>query len=137
MNLAPHSVLRWANRDAGGRLSVAIMGDGEPMMNPGALWTAAHHKIPILWVIHNNRGRHQEQMRVQRMANRHGGISRVALVTTMTNPNLDFSKIAQGMGVWSAVSVFDPELLKPSLQNALNVVRGGEPALVDVIVQRR
>lgn len=127
-----------ANHDAGDRLSVAIMGDGELMMNPGALWTAAHHKIPILWVMHNNRGWHQEQMHVQRMANWHArGISRVVLVTTMINPNLDFAKIAQGMGIWSAGPVFDPELLKPTLQNALDVVRGGEPALVDVIVQGR
>ena len=28
----------------------------------GVLWTAAHHKIPILYIMHNNRAYHQEVM---------------------------------------------------------------------------
>src|SRR5207237_6341442 len=38
-----------------GRLSVAIQGDGDLMYTLGTLWTAAHHRIPILYVMHNNR----------------------------------------------------------------------------------
>jgi acetolactate synthase I/II/III large subunit len=127
-----------ANRDAGGRLTVAIMGDGTMMMNPGAMWTAAHHKIPVLWVMHNNRGWHQEQMHVQRMADRHSrGISRAVIGTTMTNPDINFAKLADGFGVWNAGPVTDPEMLKLALQQALDVVRSGHPALVDVISQGR
>ena len=51
-----------------GRFSVSIQGDGDMMYAPGALWTAAHHKIPLLLVMHNNRCYHQEIMHVQRMA---------------------------------------------------------------------
>jgi acetolactate synthase I/II/III large subunit len=127
-----------ANRDAGGRLTVAIMGDGSLMMNPGALWTAAHHKVPILWVMHNNRGWHQEQMHVQRMADRHSrGISRTVIGTTMTGPDINFAKLADSMGVWNAGPITDPQSLKPALQQALNVVRQGYPALVDVVAQGR
>ena len=43
-----------ANRKYG-RLSVNIQNDGDMMYAPGVLWTAAHHKIPILTVVHNNR----------------------------------------------------------------------------------
>ena len=39
------------------------------MYVPGALWTAARHKIPMLAVMHNNRGYHQEVMHVQRLSN--------------------------------------------------------------------
>ena len=39
-----------------GRLSVNIQGDGDMLYAPGVLWTAAHHKIPLLSVMHNNRG---------------------------------------------------------------------------------
>src|SRR5260370_4217284 len=45
-----------------GRISVAIQGDGDLMFVPGTLWTAAHHRIPILYVVHNNRAYHQEYM---------------------------------------------------------------------------
>ena len=55
------------NRDQG-RFSVSIQSDGDLMYAPGVLWTAARHKIPLLAVMHNNRGYHQEVMHVQRFA---------------------------------------------------------------------
>ena len=45
--------------------------DGDLMYSPGVLWTAAYHKIPMLYVMHNNRAYHQEIMHVQRMAALH------------------------------------------------------------------
>ena len=51
-----------------GRFTVAIQPDGDFHVRPGALWTAAHHKIPMLYVMHNNRAYHQEFMYLQAMA---------------------------------------------------------------------
>src|SRR4029077_18385450 len=83
-----------------GPLSVTIQGDGDFMYAPGVWWTAAHHKIPLLAVMHNNRAYHQELMHIQRMSNRHNrGVTRAHIGTTIDNPNVDFAKIAQGMGV--------------------------------------
>ncbi|MGB6320544.1 MAG: thiamine pyrophosphate-binding protein, partial [Xanthobacteraceae bacterium] len=66
---APASVgAALGNRDLG-RFSVSIQSDGDLMFAPGVLWTAARHKIPLLAVMHNNRGYHQESMHVQRFAN--------------------------------------------------------------------
>src|SRR3712207_8059340 len=48
-----------ANR-AHGRLTLNIQPDGDLMYAPGILWTAAHHRIPLLSVMHNNRAYHQE-----------------------------------------------------------------------------
>ena len=50
-----------------GRLSIGIVGDGDLNFSPGVLWTAAHHKIPLLFVVHNNRAYHAEVMIIQRM----------------------------------------------------------------------
>src|SRR5437762_2695055 len=70
-----------------GRLAVAIGGDGDLMFTPGALWTAAHHKIPLLYVVHNNRAYHQEVMYVQMMAaKRQRGITRAHIGNTITDP---------------------------------------------------
>ncbi|MDQ6882515.1 MAG: thiamine pyrophosphate-binding protein, partial [Pseudomonadota bacterium] len=60
-----------ANRDKG-LFSVTFQPDGDLMYGPGVLWTAAHHKIPLLMVMHNNRGYYQEVMHLQRMAALHG-----------------------------------------------------------------
>ncbi len=126
-----------ANRKRG-RLSVSIQNDGDLMYAPAVLWTAAHHKIPLLSVMHNNRAYHQELMHVQRMADRHNrGIDRAVIGTTLEDPNIDYSKIAQGLGVHAEGPVTDPKDLGPALQRAVEIVRRGEPALVDVVTQPR
>jgi thiamine pyrophosphate-dependent acetolactate synthase large subunit-like protein len=121
-----------------GRLSVTIQGDGDFLYAPGVWWTAAHHRIPLLAVMHNNRAYHQEVMHLQRMANRHNrGITRAHIGTTIEDPNVDFAKIAQGMGVHAQGPITTPADLGPSLKRALEVVKRGEPSLVDVVTQPR
>jgi thiamine pyrophosphate-dependent acetolactate synthase large subunit-like protein len=102
------------------------------------LWTAAHHRIPILSVMHNNRAYHEELMHVQRMANRHNrGIDRAWIGTTFDDPKLDFAKLAQSMGVYAEGPIIDPKDLAPALKRAIAVVKRGEPALLDVVTQPR
>ena len=50
---------------AKGLLTVTFQPDGDLLYAPGALWTAAHHRIPLLFVMHNNRAYHQETMHLQ------------------------------------------------------------------------
>jgi thiamine pyrophosphate-dependent acetolactate synthase large subunit-like protein len=126
-----------ANRKYG-RLSVNIQCDGDLMYAPGVLWTAAHHRVPILNVMHNNRAYHQEVMHLQRMGNRHNrGVTRAGIGTTITEPNIDFAKLAQSMGVHAEGPITDPADLGPAIQRAIAVVVRGEPALVDVVTQPR
>ena len=126
-----------ANRKHG-RLSVNIQNDGDMMYAPGVLWTAAHHKIPLLSVMHNNRAYHQEVMQVQIMANRHSrGVDRAGIGTTMTDPEINFAKLAQSMGVYAEGPITDPKELGPAIHRAVEVVKRGEPALVDVHTQPR
>jgi thiamine pyrophosphate-dependent acetolactate synthase large subunit-like protein len=121
-----------------GRLSVNVQCDGDLMYAPGVLWTAAHHKIPLLSVMHNNRAYHQEVMHLQRMANRHQrDITTAHIGTTIDNPNIDYAKMAQGMGVYGVGPIEDPKDLGPAIRQALTVVKSGEPAIVDVVTQPR
>src|SRR5437870_5815366 len=93
-----------------GRLAVNIQADGDLMYAPGVLWTAAHHKIPLLSVMHNNRAYHQEMMHLQRMANRHQrGIDRANIGVTLEDPPIDYAKVAQGMGVHAEGPITDPK----------------------------
>ena len=126
-----------ANRKHG-RLSVNIQCDGDLMYAPGVLWTAAHHRIPLLNVMHNNRAYHQEVMHLQRMGNRHNrGVTRAGIGTTISDPEIDFAKLAQSMGVHGEGPITDPKNLGPAIRRALELVERGEPALVDVVTQPR
>ena len=70
------------------------------MFVPSTLWTAAHHRIPMLYIVHNNRAYHQEYMYLQAMAARHGrGITNTEIGTTITDPNVDYATVARGFGV--------------------------------------
>jgi acetolactate synthase-1/2/3 large subunit len=121
-----------------GRLSIAVVGDGDLMFGPGILWTAAHHKIPLLYIVHNNRGYHQEIMQLQLVAGRRQrGIDRVGIATDITNPNIDYAAMAKSLGVYGEGPIENPKDLGPAIKRALAVVRKGEPALIDVVSQPR
>jgi len=121
-----------------GRLTVTIQPDGDLMMGPGILWTAAHHDIPILYVMHNNRSYHQEVMGLQKMANRRmRGIERAHIGTTLHAPFIDYATVAKGMGVYAEGPISDPKELGPALRRAVAVVKRGEPALLDVLTHGR
>jgi len=135
---APSSVGAALANKKHGRLSVSIQNDGDLMYAPGVLWTAAHHKIPLLSVMHNNRAYHQEVMHLQRMANRRQrGITTAEIGTTLKDPFIDYATLARGMGVHGEGPITDPKDLGPALARALDVVSRGEPALVDVVTQPR
>ncbi len=126
-----------ANRDKG-IFTMTIQNDGDLMYGPGVLWTAAHHKIPILIVMHNNRAYHQEVMHLQKMAGLHNrAMDRAAIGTTIENPNIDFAKLASSLGLVSEGPITDPAKVEPAIQRAYAAVKRGEPALVDVVTQGR
>jgi len=121
-----------------GRLTVAVVGDGDLNFGPGVLWTAAHHKIPLLFLVHNNRGYQAEVMIVQRMCSQRGrGTDHAHIGTALNDPEIDYKKIAQGYGLYAEGPIANPNDLAPALQRALARVRAGEPALVDVVSQAR
>ena len=132
-----------ANGNKGlGRFSVSFQGDGDMMYAPGALWTAAHHEIPLLTIMHNNRGYHQEVMHVQRLSNRRNRVANLGknvapIGTGIENPNIDYAALAKSMGVWSMGPITDPKELGPALKKAVEVVKSGQPALLDTVTQPR
>jgi thiamine pyrophosphate-dependent acetolactate synthase large subunit-like protein len=97
-----------------------------------------HHRIPLLTVMHNNRAYHQETMHLQRLGNRRNrGVDRAQIGTTITNPNVDYAKLAQSMGMWAEGPIENPADLGPALARAVALVKSGEPALLDVVTQPR
>jgi thiamine pyrophosphate-dependent acetolactate synthase large subunit-like protein len=121
-----------------GRLTVNVQSDGDLNYAPGVLWTAVHHHIPLLSVMHNNRAYHQERMFVADMAARaQRDVSKVDIGNAITDPNIDYATMAKAYGMFSIGPIENPAELGPALKKAIDVVKRGEPALVDVVSQPR
>ena len=96
-----------------GRITAAIVGDGEMMMTNQTLWTAAHYKIPILYLVHNNRAYHMEIMHTVRMADppqpRHAAQCGWAAISA--SPNIDYATMAKSMGVYGQGPIDESEAI--------------------------
>jgi thiamine pyrophosphate-dependent acetolactate synthase large subunit-like protein len=120
------------------RIVINIQTDGDFNYTPGSLWTAAHHKLPMLTIMHNNRAWHMELMYVQYMAGVRGrGTDRAHIGTTFRDPYIDYAKLAEGYGIKSEGPISDPELLAAAFERGVAAVQNGEPYLIDVLTQPR
>ncbi|CAN1564046.1 IlvB Thiamine pyrophosphate-requiring enzymes [acetolactate synthase, pyruvate dehydrogenase (cytochrome), glyoxylate carboligase, phosphonopyruvate decarboxylase] [Burkholderiaceae bacterium] len=106
---------------------VATIGDGSAMYSIQSLWTAAHLKLNITYVIINNRS---YRIIKERLLAMRGTDDFVAM--DIDNPAIDFAGLAKSMGMPSQV-VTDPTKLADVLKAAM---ASGGPNLVEVIVSR-
>ncbi len=121
-----------------GRLTINIQPDGDLNYAPGVLWTAVHHRIPLLSIMHNNRSYHQERMYVQMMAaKRDRGVDRADIGTTFLDPPIDYAMMAKTYGMYSEGPIDSPRELGPAIRRGIERVKKGEPALLDVVTQPR
>ena len=112
------------------------------MYAPGCMWTASRHEIPLLTVMHNNKGYHQEVMHVQRLSNRrvrvaNNGKDFGPIGTRIENPDIDYAQLAKSMGWYAEGPISDPKDLGPALKRAVEVVKKGQPALLNTLTQPR
>ena len=111
---------------------VGVVADGASMYTNTALWTAAHHKIPVTWVVCNNASyRILKENVMDYLGPNH--VEREFVALDLTDPPLRFDRIAESLGVHGR-RVERPEELRPALEEALAL---GAPALVDVAIENR
>ena len=121
-----------------GRISINIQCDGDLNYAPGVLWTAAHHRIPLLSIMHNNRAYHQEHMFLEDMAARAGrGVENTGIGVTLEDPHINYAMMAKAYGMYSSGPIDNPSDLGPAIKAALEVVKKGEPAMIDLVTQPR
>jgi benzoylformate decarboxylase len=93
---------------------VCFSGDGSAMYSIQALWTAAHHKLPLTVVIANNGG---YRIIKQRLLAFHGDDHYVGM--DFVDPPVDFTGVAKSLGM-EAIRVSDPAQLKSTLSSAFS-----------------
>ncbi|MBI5264733.1 MAG: thiamine pyrophosphate-binding protein [Bradyrhizobium sp.] len=104
---------------------VCFSGDGSAMYSIQALWTAAHHKLPLSVVIANNGG---YRIIKQRLLAFHGDDNYIGM--DFVDPKVDFAGIAKSLGC-EAIRITDPGELKSALSSAF---RRPGARLIEVMV---
>jgi acetolactate synthase-1/2/3 large subunit len=120
-------------------LVVDVQPDGDLMFVPGGLWTLAHHRLPALVVVYNNRSYFNDEEHQRRMADhRIRDRSRAVIGTRIEDPAVDFARLAESMGVAGLGPVEDGAELASTLAEAVRRLREERrPVLVDVVTQNR
>jgi thiamine pyrophosphate-dependent acetolactate synthase large subunit-like protein len=135
---APASVGAALAAKARGRIVVNVQTDGDLNYAPGVLWTAVHHQLPMLTIMHNNRAWHQELMFVEYMCGVRGrGGDRGHIGTTLRDPFIDYRSMAAGYGMAGEGPITDPSKLSAALKRGIASVKRGEPYMIDVLTQPR
>ncbi len=118
--------LAWPERPV-----LAILGDGAALYGIQGLWTAAHHRIPVTFILCNN-AQYQilkhcgDAMPLPRMA------ARQYLAMDLVQPEVDFVGLARSLGV-EAQRIAEPDELSERVRAAL---AGDKPVLFDVPITR-
>ncbi|MGA9948774.1 MAG: thiamine pyrophosphate-dependent enzyme, partial [Xanthobacteraceae bacterium] len=119
-----------------GRLPIAICGDGDFLMGVTAVWTAVHYKIPLLFVIANNRSFYNDELHQERMARaRNRPVENKWIGQRMSDPDVDIAAMGRAQGAVGFGPVTKPGDLAGVLQKAIAEVDAGGVAVVDVRVE--
>ena len=120
-----------------GKVCVNLQADGDLLYVVSALYTAAHHRLPLLTVMFNNRTYGNDEAHQEAVAKARGRpVEHKVVGIRIDDPAPDFARIAQGFGVWAEGPIDTVDAVGPALRRALRVVKDeGRPALVDVITR--
>jgi acetolactate synthase I/II/III large subunit len=120
-----------------GKVCVNLQADGDLLYVVSALYTAAHHRLPLLTVMFNNRTYGNDEAHQEAVAKARGRpVEQKVVGIRIDDPAPDFARIAQGFGVWAEGPIDTADAVGPAMRRALRVVKDeGRPALVDVITR--
>ena len=127
-----------AHKDSG-KVCVNFQKDGDFLYSSSSLWTAAHHKIPLLVVMFNNRAYYQDaghQMAVAKQRNR--SLDTVKIGIGLEEPDTDFAMLAKSFGIYGEGPIEDPDQVGAAVKRGIKVVKEeGRMALINTVTQPR
>ena len=119
-----------------GRLPIAICGDGDFCMGVTAIWTAVHYRIPLLFVVCNNRSFFNDELHQERVARiRNRPPENRWIGQRISDPDIDCAALGRAQGAVGFDPVTKPRDLVPTFEKAIAAVEAGQVAVVDVRVE--
>ncbi len=117
------------------RLPVAIMGDGDYLMNVQALWTAAHYKVPLLILVVNNRSFFNDEIHQERVARmRSRPVENRWIGQRIGDPEIDLAEMARAQGCRGIGPVTEPATLEAAIAEGIRAVEQGQVCVLDIRV---
>lgn len=122
-----------------GKLCVNLQKDGDLLYSSSSLWTAAHHSIPMLVVMFNNKSYYQDaghQMAVAKDRNRPVDTAHIGI--SLEGPDTDFAMLARSFGLYGEGPIEDPDEIQAALKRGIKVVKEEHrTALINTVTQPR
>ncbi|MPZ13614.1 MAG: thiamine pyrophosphate-binding protein [Chloroflexi bacterium] len=124
-----------AAKEEGG-FCVGFNGDGDFLYVPTSIWTAVHHRIPVLMIVLNNGGyigegghqRYMAEVRERSTENLHVAIE-------FQHPSVEYTSVARGLGAYTEGPIEHPDELEPAIRRAFHAMKEQSTmALLDVRV---
>lgn len=114
---------------------VCLVGDGSALYSPQALWTAARERLPVTFVVTNNREYNILKTFIRQRDRRSGRDTDAFIGMDLTNPAIDFCALATSLGLPSH-RVKKAAEIAPALQqgiasrvpNLIEIEIGADPA---------
>jgi benzoylformate decarboxylase len=110
---------------------VALIGDGSAMYTIQALWTAAHYRLPVIWVIFNNTSYRILKQRLVMLR----GLAEQAdkfVGMELTDPAVDFVGLARSLGIEGQRA----KTVKEATDLIGKALKDGTAMLIDVDMER-
>jgi benzoylformate decarboxylase len=118
--------LAWPDRPV-----LAMLGDGASLYGIQGLWTAAHERIPVTFVLCNNAQYQILKVGAKGLDLPHAQSGRFVGMD-LVEPEVDFVALARSFGV-RAERVTEPEAVQEAVKASLS---GDEPRLIEVPIRR-
>jgi thiamine pyrophosphate-dependent acetolactate synthase large subunit-like protein len=118
-----------------GRLTVSVIGDGDFVMGVQALWTAVHHRIPLLILVNNNRSYFNDELHQESVARRRGREPKNRWIgQRLADPELDLVKLAEAQGAVGIGPVRRAGEVEQALKRGAEVLQAGGVCVIDLHV---
>ena len=121
--------------EGSGRIPVGIVGDGDFLMANTAVWTAAHYRLPALFIVCNNRSFYNDEMHQERVAKeRARPVENKWIGQKLLDPEIDIAAMARAQGAEGIGPVTKLPELQAAVERGLAAARAGKVAVIDARV---
>jgi thiamine pyrophosphate-dependent acetolactate synthase large subunit-like protein len=116
-----------------GRYAISMLGDGDFCMGATAIWSAAHHKIPLLILVNNNRSYFNDELHQDNVARTRGReVKNRWIGLRMQDPEPDIAKLAEAQGAVGIGPITKPADVKPAIERGVDVLKKGGVCVIDI-----
>ncbi|HTC04475.1 MAG TPA: thiamine pyrophosphate-dependent enzyme, partial [Xanthobacteraceae bacterium] len=118
-----------------GRHAISMLGDGDFCMGATAIWSAAHHRIPLLVLVNNNRSYFNDELHQENVARTRGReVKNRWIGLRLEDPMPDIAKLAEAQGAVGIGPVTKASDVAPAIARGVDVLKKGGVCVIDLHV---